>query len=466
MTIKIAAFGSEQFLNRLVTLAENVTDLTVVPYVYRHPEETPLILKQATDCDVLLFTGMLPYFFAKQTIREVDIPAVSIPFHETMVTLSLFHIYYHKRVPLARISIDIPDRQYVDRVLAELDIQETPLHVQDYKWIFDDRATGRLFDVDQFVAVHERLWQAHKVDVVLTSIHAVYDRLKAKGVDCVRMIDSEENMMASLKRAKAVGQLEKSKRAQIAVGIVALDRLARQTDDGTQAHNDTLINDDIQSHDDTKTAIHKMRRALAQFANRMNASVQYVDEEKGKMMLYSTRGGVEHVTNRFRDMRFLYALEEALQMTVRAGFGFGVTAKDAEEHAQIALAHARQTEGMSSAFIVTEEQLVIGPLNVTREVDRKKYHLRTVDKHIQRIAQQTRLSVSNVTKVLAFNRARGGERFTSHQLADYLGVSRRTAERILKKLHEERFVHVVGEEQPYQHGRPRAVYELADDTMA
>lgn len=55
---------------------------------------------------------------------------------------------------------------------------------------------------------------------------------------------------------------------------------------------------------------------------------------------------------------------------------------------------------------------------------------------------------------------RRDNRFTAGDIAEYLQVSRRSAERLLKKLVDCKLVEVVGEEQPYRQGRPRSVYRL------
>jgi predicted transcriptional regulator len=50
--------------------------------------------------------------------------------------------------------------------------------------------------------------------------------------------------------------------------------------------------------------------------------------------------------------------------------------------------------------------------------------------------------------------------FTSADLAEYLQLTRRSAERMIKKLHDHGYIKVVGEEMIYKQGRPRAIYQL------
>lgn len=111
---------------------------------------------------------------------------------------------------------------------------------------------------------------------------------------------------------------------------------------------------------------------------------------------------------------------------------------------------------ITGAFLVTKDKEVIGPLNE----DLKAFHLKSEDRTVLHVAEETGISVATINKLVAFIRLRRDNRFTATDLAAYLQVSRRSAERILKKLADKEFVRAVGEEQPYQQGRPRALYRI------
>lgn len=76
------------------------------------------------------------------------------------------------------------------------------------------------------------------------------------------------------------------------------------------------------------------------------------------------------------------------------------------------------------------------------------------------MAKETKLSPLNISKIMAFSKARQSLQFTAHDLSEHLQVTRRTTERILKKLVEHNYAKIVGEEMTYQQGRPRSLYEL------
>ncbi len=76
------------------------------------------------------------------------------------------------------------------------------------------------------------------------------------------------------------------------------------------------------------------------------------------------------------------------------------------------------------------------------------------------MANKTKLSPANISKLLLFSQSRHTKQFTATDLALHLHVTRRTAERTLKKLVEFNYITIVGEEMTYRQGRPRALYEF------
>jgi len=86
--------------------------------------------------------------------------------------------------------------------------------------------------------------------------------------------------------------------------------------------------------------------------------------------------------------------------------------------------------------------------------------LKTDDPYVLQMAKKTGLSPLNISKIIHFSRERQSAQFTSHNLSEYLQVTRRTTERIIKKMVDNGYAKVVGEEMTHQQGRPRTIYEL------
>lgn len=82
-----------------------------------------------------------------------------------------------------------------------------------------------------------------------------------------------------------------------------------------------------------------------------------------------------------------------------------------------------------------------------------------MDKSTVLIAEKIKISVATLSKVSTFLRLRNYKAFSSNDLSDYIQFSKRSAERLIKKLVDNELIKVVGTEQPYQRGRPRAIYK-------
>lgn len=437
MQMKIAVFGSEEMINRVRECQLDVDNINIVPFVYDYPNEIEQLIMDASTCDVFLFTGPLPYYLAKRSSQELNIPSVYIPVNDLNVSLVLFSIYYHHGIEIERLSIDLPDSKYVRNVLTALQLQPSVLHIQEYRWIIEKNYTKE-FHLDEIVSKHIQLWKEKKIDLVLTSIHAVYDQLQKKNIPCMRMIDPKKNIIDSLKEAKVLGELHQSQQSQIAVGLISMNGF------------ETVLASDITSQEH----ILKTHQLLLQFAKKINCSVQHIGNEQ--FVLFGTRGSIEHLTEHFLSLQRLIETEEKLARTISIGFGLGMTTAEAEKHAKIALDYAKKTEVNSAAYIVTEEQTVIGPLN-----DKvKRVQLKVENEQVRELAKKLKISPTNLLKIQQFLDAHSTNRFTSNDVADYLEVSRRSAERLLKKFADQGYLHIIGEEQPHQSGRPRAIYTL------
>jgi hypothetical protein len=431
--IRIAIIGPEGQLPRILKYSNLREDIELVPYPYKKPEESSDVLKQINDCEVVLFTGPVPYFFAHEQLRHQS--AVYVPVDEYSLTLSLLDLKLNYNKTFQEISIDVPKADYIKQVSSELSIDSSSWFVKDFSRIIDNEGTP--FDTDEIIRFHQELWEQKKISMVITSIDYVYVNLVKRGIPCVNMLIPEKSIKDTLEKAIGFGDLLISQHSQIAVGYLSVN----ETDEDGIGEVDTL-------------KLNQLNQELINITHKIDASVQQLSPSQ--FMLYGTRGGVEFLTNSSENSHTLTTLEQLAGRTLSIGFGFGITAKEAETNAKIALLHSQETTDKSTAFIVTEEKKVLGPING----ERKNYHLKTEDKRILSIAKETGTSVATITKLIEWVIIRKQNSFTAHELADYLQVTRRSAERILKKLLDHHFVKIVGEEQPFLKGRPRSVYQM------
>lgn len=415
MITKIAVLGSAEFIDKIKTVAPQVANIKLDEYVYQQPQDAPKLLTQLKPCDVVFFSGALPYYFSIKERKNLPIPCVYLAQDNYTVSSSFLSILYHKQISLNRISIDLVDASIIENVLEAADILSSPTHVIDYKLMLKENR----FDITKLIEFHHSRWKKRETDLALTSVHAVYGQLVQLGVPAMRMRDPQNSIIKGLEAAKAEAILAKSQLSQVAVTYFSIK----------DSSNEEII---------------------FQFINKHIATIQQV--ENGIYSIISTRGDVEAIIKG----ELLSELFGKYPELVAAGFGYGTALKEAEENARIALTFAEKKLTEGCAFLLNDKKELIGPL------PQQLQQQRLINNHpeIYQIAQKAKLSPANLSKIIQFAKSRQTNQFTSADLADYLQITRRSTERIIKKLVDHHYIQIVGEEMTYQQGRPRALYTL------
>ncbi|WP_034756318.1 hypothetical protein [Rossellomorea vietnamensis] len=416
MKTKIALIGSREFIEHVQTsIVPDLNTIELIPYIYGEPQEASLHIKNLTPCDAVLFSGALPYFFSKEECHTLSVPVLYLEQDETALVTSLLYILHHHGIEPDRVSIDLMDLSFIDHAQSDLHLKNPPRYVMDYK-----ERLPHTFHIDDYTDFHRQLFQDGQTDMALTSIHAVYNRLVELHIPCMRMIDPAKSLIRTIHEAHAQSLLSKRKAATIAAA-----RLSIQEWDGEREH-------------------------LHELARLMNGTLQK-KEDDASYTIYSNRGSIEHFMES-TDFHSLFQLEHP----VLAGFGYGPTAAEAEANAQTALSFARKVDPDGCAFILNEEKELSGPY----PDNSKKQHLKSDTPDMLSLAKQLKLSPANLSKLVQFYKSRSARDFTAAELSDYMQITRRSTERILKKLVDNGSAKIIGEEMTYAQGRPRAIYEL------
>ncbi|AMM92636.1 transcriptional regulator [Peribacillus simplex] len=414
MNTRIAVIGSTEFIERIESITSEIAEIDFDAYIYQKPTEAGLLIKTLKPCDAVLFSGALPYYFSKKYHEHLPVPSFYLAQDEMSVASSLLSVLYHKKISPHRISIDVSQASIVTNVLADLEIEMDTSYIMDYQEMLKDS-----FDISLITCYHQKLWKDGFIDLALTSVHSVFDQLQLIGVPAMRMVDPQSSIFKALQDIKAHTDLIKSRSSQIAVCYV--------------------ISEEANAHE-----------LVDGLAHEIQASVQLLED--CHFILYSTRGDIESLMNR-NGLNHFFA---QLQKKGTIGFGYGSTIMDADRHAKIALGFAEKHSDDKCGYIFTEDKDLLGPF----PQHAKQQRLKNDHPELLQVAKQTKLSPANISKIIQFSHSRQSIQFTAAELEDYLQVTRRTTERILKKLSDHGHVTIVGEEMTYSKGRPRAVYEL------
>jgi predicted transcriptional regulator len=160
-----------------------------------------------------------------------------------------------------------------------------------------------------------------------------------------------------------------------------------------------------------------------------------------------------------QNLQKVLKLDGKINSSLKIGIGYGYTMNEAENHATEALYFTeKQTKDKTTIFLLDEDKKLIGPLFENE----KQYALKNENQDIQILADQLKMTAKNLIRFFDFVRTHQFRSFSAQELADYLAVSRRSAERLIKRFLEHQLLSITGEEQPYDHGRPRSLYNLSE----
>jgi hypothetical protein len=432
--MRIGIIGSEQFYQEIEMLKINYPHVEFIPFLYTSPLEAyRLISPNKEKVAVFLFSGIIPYFYSKEVIREENITATFVPFSQLMVSLSLFRLVHQKNIPFDRISMDLPDRKDVIDVLAHLNEQHSVKHILDYPWIYQNEKTNHhTINVQEFVSFHERLYELSEVDYCLTSIHAVYDELKRKNIPAMFMIQTKSSTIQGIEDAIALGEMKKQRQSQIAVLNIEVHGLEEMCDSDKQQFN----------------------REIGEMSRHLNGKL--VKEEYGKWKIYTTRGALDL----YNQKNWSNTIFRHPNPNIYVGIGYGPSLKNAEQNAEDALLYAIKKKSSTGINIwLIDESKRLMPIDVLNRPENTKAHLIKGDTHsVKRLAEQTGLSIKNVNRMIDFLAYYPDQTFTADDFANYFHITRRTAERIIKPFYDHQLLINTGEEKPFEKGRPRIVY--------
>ena len=372
--------------------------------------EAPGLLQTLKPCDAILFSGSLPYYYSMSVLENLPIPTVYLKQDETAVAVTLLKISAQSQRDLSRISIDVREQSYIEHVLNDLN---RSIDLPFIRLLKDDER------IEEITFYHQTLSMQGKTDMAITSVHAVFEQLQQLGIPSHKMIDPESTILRCIEEAKQQALLQMSNSAQIAVGIV-------------KAITSKI---DIEVEIDTIASI-------------MQARWNVQNEE---YTLYTSMGNIQTALN---SKEFL-AVFQSLATKAKVAFGYGESIIVATENAHVALNLVQQSDG-HSFYVLDSNKRLLGPYPQSGAA----IEMKNTEPELVEMADKTKLSPANISKLMKYSQNRQTKQFSANDLSLYLNVSRRTAERTLKKLVEFEYAKIIGEEMTYRQGRPRALYEF------
>jgi predicted transcriptional regulator len=396
---------------------------SVIARTYDVADQAPELARELdTVCQVVLFTGRVPYIFTIATGEhraQLDCVAHSgIDLYRSLVLL-LRAFDGH----LPALSIDTIEGEVVTEVWRDLSL-DPPTTVLP---LTSDGDSTAVQSTDDIVTFHVDAWRSGTVEACLTCLRSVYDELVRRGVPVFRVEHTRAAIRDALNRARQTLQTAQVEAQQIALGLLELLPTAEPVA--------------------TAEPLAAARRHLVSL---LHGRVQDVDERT--LMLFTTWGTLQNVLSRPGSGAELMPAD--LRSAVALGFGLGATLPRAEENARRAVALAR----------VDRTTCVVFTDGTVHRLDDDRpgttITLRQTDPRMLELARALDMSPTSFQRLAVALHAVDTRALTAQDLAESLRVSVRSARRTLLKLEQGGVVTRTGSATGPGAGRPQTLFRV------
>jgi hypothetical protein len=432
--LTIGIVGPHDLVERVMLMGHGPTPVPsrLVAAAYRDEQEAAdKVVRLGAGVDVCLFASPVPYDFARKA-GVLTMPATYVPLNGAALQGALLRASLDERYDPSKVSIDVLGRAEVEEAYNEISLATDHVHLRE-----EAAGPGTL------AAFHERLWRRNATSVALTCVHATAERLELAGVPTLRVRPTGAAIRSSLQTAALLGAHHRLEESQLVVVLVDVPTLRETPRRVTPRY----------WRDELKLALH---RVLLQEAHRMSASVWPLDDHS--YLVTATRGSVTALTDGFRTPPFVERVREELGLAIEVGIGMGRTAQEAENHARAALARS-QTSQRAQGFALDRDgrALVPAPRQPPRGGTPSTAQPQAKPKGLEILARLA-------DKLDSDGDASHGESqpliVDAENAGKMLGVTPRTARRLLRTLVEEGLAWPLPPNRTPQPGRPRQLYRL------
>lgn len=432
--LTLAAIGPSDLVDKVAAALEHLNDVRLLKRPYSSEDETLDAYREVSNiADIVLFTGPIPYYRVEQAMGFAR-PAVYVSLQGTALYRTLF--LAKEKCDIERVSIDTFDESVIGEVYGELEVKRSDVAVMEY--------CGQVTR-DRLVKFHESMFASGKTVAALTCLRSAYDELVRRGVPSYWVTPTQASIRDAIERACLLGDSEKSKSSQIAVGFVNIDAFRRFAENAESEHKVNQLLVDVQ-------------RILLGYVETIDGCLDFLGQDE--YIFFTTRGLLSNRTRGFTYMEVPKLLRERFGLGVSVGLGLGYTANQAGTNARMALRRAKDSGG-GACFLVTEDRRLLGPLSSESEdasASPKEEPLRLIDPEMLDRARESGLSISAIRRLMEIVSAAQLSTFVPKDVAPMLGVTVRSVNRMFKKMAEVGLVAAVGEEKTSKRGRSTMVY--------
>ena len=414
-------------------------NITPIPFPYHAIFDIPdLIAGHQSSVDSFLFLGNTARRYAEKTISHNN-EWLTIP----RSTSALLRLLFRARVAgyQMRIATDLDNHDFFMLAFREIGYDKEDIYVE----------TLPFFPYNEGLLVKcankmEKLYREHKVDFCITIFYKVQAILRSRGVPVYILQPSYDDIRNGLQRLALSHELHVRHDGQMAAIAVHIDMLKETIPDSNEYH---LGFERLQ-----------VTKEIQRFAYTLHAAL--IDQPPWDYLLFATPSLLENLTAQYHRFPLLETISGTTAFTLSVGIGYSVAPNEAMYRAHRALQHAIEHGGNQAYLIGNDLSSRIPMARTDQKAQMRKE--RPIDEQFLYLSQKSGVSLRMIAKMYSACQEKEKRRFTASELADFIGVTPRTMNRLLSKLIDHHLAQDVNRQFTGKIGRPSRVIELLFET--
>lgn len=439
MIFRLGVVGHRDTLQTVAGIVDEYFDeVVVLPEEFGTDDDIDEVVMRIADlqtrCDGILYSRVDPYLLVSSRLHHaVPVRYVAVDRSHLLISVLAATVQFGSLPD--HISVDSFDAQAVAAALQSVGIDEQRIVIRSVS-----------ADPSREGFVNATLQQhlgnvAAGARLCITNITAVQHALLERGVPSTLISPSVESFAHEIRNLMLRHRVQAQNSSGLAIVHVHLKYKEKYRYHGTMP---------IREVDD----LSRVAKLIAVFAEEVDSAMFQLS--RWEYLVLCSRQLLENATDRFTNIDLMRTITLETTFDAAISIGCGRTVKQAEANAFSALNEGLTLAG-TYALVVTGAGEPLGPIKPKSE---RHPQPSTAEVNLARIAGETGVSTQMLDRIYELTRARNTSLFTSVELAGSLGVSTRTANRVLGRLMRHGYAAVEGKDLTQGFGRPARVVRL------
>ncbi|MGL6063998.1 MAG: hypothetical protein ACRC0S_02835 [Fusobacteriaceae bacterium] len=423
--MKVAIIGPKDSCEKICAVVKKYYSdfIPVICPVSRIENAYLEVKKIEKNCNAIIFSGIGVKTKVEEKMKIV-LPSVYIPHLAASVIKALWE--QNIKFPKCKtIIVDSVEPSDVADLIEELKIKNMKIHIKPYS------STSK---EEEYFHYHEDFHLKSKDVVSIVGLGWVYEELKKNKRKAVRLYPIISTIKQSIKELKHKLDILNIEESTIGVQILKIK---------------SEIDLDQYKIMERKS---KIEYEIISYLKEIQGSIFNIGWDK--YIIYTTKGALYNEENTILLRKILKKLEKN-KIILAIGNGYGKTAYESETNAKKALKESLK-ENRSSIYELDNKKLK-GPLLSYEELE---YEYIIENEEIKKISTELKINPLYLKKLEALIKKYSKNSFTSEELSNYLDISIRSSNRLIKKIVDSGYGKKTLVEMTNTVGRPREIVEF------